>query len=260
MKRLLSLAAAIICFLSAAPSVFAAEPDEYVLTLLNMTIEAPEGWVTFSRDTEADDPDIELLGMDSGELREYYVQNNIYLNMISVEPYAEIVVTMTDYEESRDTYDFNLVHDEEMLPIAESIMRQMQEAVNDEVTYTDCAVYEHQQARFAVFYMTKQNSGMTVYAKQYYTVINGQAINITLHSYGTRISNGLEVIIKDTVDSVEFTKVTEKPAPVSAALIIALIIAAAGGAAGAVFYIRKKRMNVSKGPAVSRRRSRQREM
>lgn len=259
MKRLLLLAIAIICFFSAATAALAAEPEEYELTLLNMTINAPEGWITFSRDTGADDPDLELLGLDSEELADYYIQNNIYLNMISVEPYAEIVVTMTDYEGSRDTYDFNLVPEEEMMPMAESVMLEMQEEMNDKVSYTDCAVYEHQQAKFAVFYMTQQNMGVTIYGKQYYTVINGQAINITLHSYGAMITGDLEQIIKDTVDSVTFTKVTEKPAAGSAALIAGLIGVAAAGIAGAVLYIRKTGKKKSKAAGGSKRRVMQHE-
>lgn len=213
MKKLLSLTLALFCLCSAVPAALAAENSTYELPELNMTIEAPKGWYVSTRDVKDGDPNIELLAMDKKELADYYRENDIYLNMVSEGPYADINVKMRVNRSNPDIYDLNSIPDENMLHEAESMMQKLQKDAEGQITYSGCSVYIHKQAKFFVFNSNYLNNGLTVYGKRYFTVINGQVINITLHSYEGEISDNLSQTLLNTMDSVFFTKVASKPVP-----------------------------------------------
>jgi hypothetical protein len=240
MKKLLSLTLALFCICSAVPAALAAGLT-YELPELNMTIDAPEGWIVFSRDIDEDDPNLELTGSDSKTLEDHYKENNIYLNIIKTSPLAEIVITMGEDDNSRKIYDFNRIPDADMQAQAESLMQEMQRLMEGQAAYYDCSVYKHEQAAFFIFHLTQQINGSTVYGKQYTTIINGKTINITLHSYEGEISDSLAGTLQDTIDSVTFTEVTSKPGiDFSEVLQTAAIGGAAGGIGGLIVYLIRK--------------------
>lgn len=237
MKKLISLTLASFCLLSAVSTALAAG-QTYDLPDLNMMIDAPEGWSVFSRYyVKEDDPNLELIGMDSKELINVYKKNNIYLDMISTGAVAEIIVAMIEDENSQDTYDFNLISDSDMLSEAESFMKE----TKDEATYSDCSIYKHNQAKFMVFNFTQQINGITAYGKQYVTVINGNDIQIVLFSYGSEISDSLAQTVQDTVDSITFLHVRQKPTRISAFFTIAMNIAAVFGIVWLIAFLINRR-------------------
>lgn len=61
-----------------------------------MTILAPEGWIVFTRDTNEDAPNLALLGIDGKWFADSLKEKEIYLDMVSTDPYAEISVTMNE--------------------------------------------------------------------------------------------------------------------------------------------------------------------
>lgn len=243
MKKLLAFVLALCCIVSSAPAVFAGDAAAYELPELNMVIKVPGGWLTFTQNTDDDDADLKLLGTDSKTLTDFYKQNNIYLDSMSKDFTAEIIVTMKDYDGSRNVYDFNLLSADEMESMAENLMKELPKQTEGR-TYSNNSVYSHKQAKFAVLDLTSQNNGAIVCGKQYYTIINGQAINVILSSYTGEVTDELAQTLKNTVDSIEFTKVTEKPGiDWKRVLYTALIGGAAGGIIGVILHLRKKKRN-----------------
>lgn len=211
MKKSLYLFIAFLCFVTAVPAALAADSQTYDLADLNMTVSAPAGWITFTRDIQADDPNLKTLGTDSKTLSDFLNKNNIYLYSGSLGSHAEIGVTMIANDGSRDVYDFNRISDADIPADEKSVTDEIQKNMAGKITYSDSSIYKNEQVKYVVLNWTQQYNGMTVYGKQYLTVINGQAINITLHSYAGEVTDELAQTLKTMVDSVTFTKVTQKP-------------------------------------------------
>jgi len=210
MKRLFAFLI-VLTFLSlSVPAAYAAESNTYELPELSMAIEMPEGWVTFTREIDADDPNLAQFNTTAEALINNYKANSIYLNSICIDPLSEIVITMVSDKSTQDIYDFNRISEEEMSGAAETIRAEMQELLGDGATYTQSGVYMHAQAKFVVLNFEKSGE-LSDHAQQYTTIINGKTINVTLHSYSGQLTAAQEQLLNDVVDSITFTKVTKKP-------------------------------------------------
>ena len=244
MKKITCFIIVILC-LFPITAIASDSYDTYEIPELKMTIDVPADWITFTQDIDDDDPNLDFVGMDSDTLRTYYTDNDIYLNALHPEVFGEIVVTMTTYDGSEDIYDFNRLSDDDFLSMTEEMMDELQTEMGDLATYTGYSTYDHPQAKFAVYEFTQGMSGQTVYSKQYYTIINGQAINVTLHSYAGEISADMSQILLNSVDSITFTEVTNKPGiDLSKVLTAALLGAGVGFIIGLIVYFVKKRKTV----------------
>ena len=233
MKKPFLFAIALMCMLTSVPAAYAANSTTYELSELNMTIDVPADWITFTRDIDENDPNLEQMGTTAETLISTYETNSIYLNAVCLNPLSEIVITMVSDKSTQSIYDFNLISDEDMPEAAESIRTEMQEIMGDAATYTESSIYTHTQAKFAVFNF--ETSGeFPDHAQQYTTIINGQTINVTLHSYTGQLTAAQEQLLKDVVDSITFTKVTKKPwLDVSRVMMSAII----GGISGAIAVV-----------------------
>lgn len=212
MKKLLSLTLALFCFISASPIAQAADKT-YDLPELNMTIDAPEGWMVFTKDMDENEPDLEFLGEKKADILANINEESHYLTMIRSDPFTMIRVMMSDSKRP-DNYNYNNLTDEAILQKA-SNMQEFAET-DTETDIPDYSVYRHKQTKFAVIDWLYSEDGDTKYAKMYSTVINGQNIYIFLMSY-SEISGSLDRVLKETVDSITFTKIAPKPAAPEAA-------------------------------------------
>ena len=210
MKKLLTITLALICLIAAVPAAYAFDGATYDLTELNMTVDVPEDWITFTRDIDENDPNLEIFGTTAEAMVSDYESKSIYLNAVCLDPISEIVVTMASDDASKDVFDFNAISDADMPEAVETIKDEMQKLMGDAATYTETGTHTHTQAKFAVFNF-ETGGEMPDHAQQYTTIINGQTINITLHSYAGDLNADQEQMIKDIVDSVTFTKVEKKP-------------------------------------------------
>ena len=207
-------------------SAFAAA-KEYTISDLNMTITAPDGYYTLTRGTAEDDTLLDQLGVEYEDLMNLYESSNIYLNSLSPDFSNEIVVTMIEYDGSQKIFDFNDYTDKELLNTIEEI-KKSSDASSSGITYKDCTVVKHPQAKFARINIERASGDQTIYGIQNYTIINGQAINVTAWSYNGAVSAELEKAVDGMVDSIKFTTVLKNPnAPkTSPVIFIAVAVAA----------------------------------
>lgn len=210
MKKFCLTVVTLMCLFTIIPVASAADSVTCELSELNMTIDVPADWITFTRDIDENDPNLELLGTTAETLISTYEANSIYFNAVYLDPLSEIVVTMITDESSQDIYDFNRISDKDMPQAAETIREEMQKIMGDAATYTESSFYTHEQAKFAVFNF-ETSGALPDHAQQYTTIINGQTINVTLHSYTGELTTAQEQLLEDVVNSITFTKVTKKP-------------------------------------------------
>ncbi len=173
---------------------------------LNMTIDSPEGWYAFTQDVKEDDMDLRLLGIDGKGLADRYKENGTYLDMVSPDIYARIDVELSG--NSRGVSDFIDVPDDYLQFWASMANEKIK---TEGTNFSEFSFYTQNQIKFAVCDFTRQADGKAVSGKQYFTIVNGQWIKITLsYNKGGEIPAGYEDALYSAVDSVEFTKVSPK--------------------------------------------------
>ncbi|WP_343208460.1 hypothetical protein [Anaerolentibacter hominis] len=207
MKKLKWITLCLLCTLLIGSTVSAAA-ETYTLDELNMQITMPEGWVNLDRNSENPNFDGEIFNAE--ELVPYYEQNNIYLNSIRSDYLSELVVTKVEYDGSESIFDFNSFSDKELDKIANEMYTE-DTVLQSGIHYTDHSIYQQEQAKFMVMDFYQEAQGSKVYSRQYYTIINGKAINVTLHSYNGELSEEDLQAQKAAVDSIHFNEILKKP-------------------------------------------------
>ncbi len=186
-----------VLLLSLTGPAHAAGMTEYALDELGMTVSMPSDYIVFSRDIDADDPNLAAFGLTKGGMSSLMNEQNIYLNGWNADIDHEIVVTMVDSPFS----DFNLYSDTVLLAMATSFTSAYEDMG---ATVIKSELYQHPQAKFLKIYTSRPKEGSTIYALQFSTVYADKAINITLHSFIGPITASQEAVMKSIVDSAGF--------------------------------------------------------
>lgn len=206
MRKIITPIVLVLCLLALGTSAYAAG-TVYDLPELAMHIQVPDGWVTFTRDLDNSNTDLQQFGYDKDTLASIYLENNIYLNTISKDPFAEIIVTMDTSEEIEKAYDLNIRNDKELASMQRELIDKH---TNSGASVSKYMMFEHTQALFVAIEYAQPVAGNTVYSKDFSTIINGQAINISLHSYDTPMTDDLSQALQQMVNSITFSEVTTK--------------------------------------------------
>lgn len=174
----------------------------YKLDDLHMNISIPSNLIVFTQIIPEDDPNLELYGLDRDALIKQYKDGNIYLNAISEDATYEIVITKVTNDGLKELSDMNTLSNEELTSFLEELKAFYK---SNGITYKKSNFYQHTQVKFIkIFFERSGQENDTVYSIQYYTVINGNAVNITLHSYNNPISSSMEELLSQIVNSTEF--------------------------------------------------------
>jgi len=192
----------ILLFLVFPISAKAVDSQSYTLDELGMTLEIPQDLMVFTREIDPDHPGLSALGLDAETLLEQFRSGHIYLNAISLDSAYEIVVTMASDSGIGMLSDFNLFSDAKLKEIGESVIPDMEQQMG--IVCRHWEVYPHPHAKFLRLEHEREAGGQTIFAIQYYTVYDGKAINITLHSYGGAISSATQKTLGRIVESVSF--------------------------------------------------------
>ncbi len=204
-KRALLIIIGLILSFSIQQNALASGSNFYNIEKIDMIITIPSRLIVFTQDSPPNDPNFSYLGLDGYSLIQSYKDSNIYLNAISDfanDGVYEIVVTMLEYDGSKEISDFRRYSDSELKSLVDEVINSL---TADNITFLSYDLYEHSQAKFVALNIKQPDGyGGTAYGKQYYTILGGRAINITLHSYEGALSTAQKNLVKQVVDSVEF--------------------------------------------------------
>lgn len=225
MKKLILLMTALLLFVSLGAIAYAG--NTYDVPELSLSIDPPDDWLTITRNPLDNKTAETMLQISSIELIDFLTTNAIYIDFLNPNGLEEIVVTMVENDDSHDLISVNQLSDRHLEEIAESIMGMTIEDVErnaedlsfegilpNEVAWTGYSVYEHEQAKFIKMYHTKSLDGIQFEGLQYYTVQNGQMINVTVTAYTGELTEALETTAKELVDSIVFSELAEGKKPV----------------------------------------------
>jgi hypothetical protein len=236
MKRLFPLVLFLMIVFVSLPA-YAGGATTYTIDDLFMTIDIPSSWMVFSPDTDENDPNLDVVGFTAADLKQQFADKNIYLNAVLAEPLTEVVITMEDYDSSQRIFNLNQYSQADLDKLAAEMVPNIEDFTNAVYTYT--GTYQGEQAMFLMFDLKQELDGQPVYGYQYYTIFNGKAINITMHSYTGPISDGFAEIHRQMVDSVVFTTVKDNPNSTSSSSHpgrSAVTVTITGSAVGLVSY------------------------
>lgn len=225
----------------------AEEQTQHRLESLGLTISIPNDWITVSVEEEVPSEDLSVLGLKSENLVTALQEKHIYINAVNVTPLSEILLSSQESESSKTIFDFSRYTDEELLQVAKEMISE-----DTQSTYSNPRIVAHPQAHFVGFDVQQVQGDKTIHGIQYYTVINGRTISLTLNNYSGEITDKQKEILDGVAASLVFDEV--KPIPSGPTLWMILVGAAILLVVVTVVYffiIRRKRTATPK--RISRR-------
>ena len=177
---------------------------EFELKDLYMTVKVPYDIMIVTRDTVPEDVVFKNLKSNYSDTMAEMKASNYYLLAYANDYSYQLTVEMRVDEESKDIYDFNLLTEEQLRTVKDSL-------VNSKL-YHAVSHPPHNQAIFFNLGIEYKNGDKSYYGAQSYTIINGMQIAITLQTFtGHDLTNEQYTLASEILKSVHFTRVSEKP-------------------------------------------------
>lgn len=206
MKHLAIIAVLLVCMTTFVPAGSAG--SAYVIEALNMSVEIPDGWTVLIPDSYENDEEIYLLGLDANKLNQYQTDNNIYLNAFTADPLKEIAISMTTSNAGETLFDLGSCGEDER----SLYMDSYGDALSEQAKEVNITSYLHPQAYFVVSdFSQKREDNALIDTRSFHTIINGQTVSVTLHSYSGELSAADLKTLEGIVSSIRFTKHDIKP-------------------------------------------------
>lgn len=202
--------------------------DNYTFEKLYMSLDIPSNLLTVTRETKRTDTVFSKLKKTYEETIRDMKDANCYLIAYPEDFSFELTVEMHTDSESKEIYDFNL--------LTEDQLRAVKDSLSNSGLYHSVSHPAHTQAIFFNLGIEYDDeSGKKYYGAQSYTIINGMQITITLTTFnGEDLTPEQYSMATQILKSVKFSKVSEKPDAVDntdqyiiVIVIIALIIGVA---------------------------------
>lgn len=196
-KAILTLFAFIILCTVGCLCVNAADSiKKYQIDELAMTIDIPSEINVVTRGVKQSDDLFQNGTYDYIQTMAEFRENNLYLLGKDDANTFRINVSMTEDNTSKNYKNFQNLNSTEKNSI-------MQEILNDDAVVA-CSVYETPDAVYFES-LLKYTDSEVYHIKQYYTVVNGQNINISIVSINDELTSDENKLIEKIVNSAEFT-------------------------------------------------------
>jgi len=197
MKRISMVMALCLILTLMAPviPVMADSTNTYELSELDLSVSIPDKYSVITRESEASDSVFSKFGITREDTISHFEASHIYLNALEDSESEEIVVTMTAITLSN----FNTMSDTAIKMLGSALVEEYKTYNIELLNYE---VYQQIQTKFLQMHF--YDSANSVYGMQYYTVVNGRAMNFTMRSYSGDISDEQLATIQGVVDSIQY--------------------------------------------------------
>lgn len=199
-KAFVALAALFFCLVQV--SAFAAQSVE--VPEIGMTFQVPDGMHYFTREIESETLGLALFGMDRDELRDYYIEQEIYLDCVPEDMSYEITVFVNG--DTPDDLPFNDWTQEELEAFALEL-RDNGEFESGELYQSGETIYIKLSGPGDPSY---ENGPREIW--QYYTYYQGKDIHFLVYAYGGPVSEAAKETVETLIDGTVFAEPTA-PAP-----------------------------------------------
>lgn len=209
MKKIVISLSLIIAILASCTSVFAEKFEG-----IGMKINLPEEYYDLKAGIDTNDTKIEfytaLMKITKEDLATEYRQNSVLYNGINSNMANEIYVSTSENQLTKSIFHLSRATEEQTKQVKDELEKA---AVAQGMKTNKQEVYSKNEITYIYTAMTK--SSLTVY--QYYTIVNGTGITISLHSSD---NSAKKDELKKIVDSITFDELQEKPASFTKYILI----------------------------------------
>lgn len=205
--RKIICAALIVIFIFLFCSSAFAEDNTYKIDELKMEISVPDDWITFTKDTDENDPNLAKFGTDKSGMDKFLTDNNYYLVSICTEPYTELYVSATTSDVQ--ITDYKDLSTKELEEIADGISKTDNSGGNG-FYYTNHSLYDHPNAKFIMMDAVEKYNGETTYYREYYTVNKSHYISIYMSCYGEELTEYSKEALKNIIDGIKLKWISKK--------------------------------------------------
>lgn len=198
MKKIISGILLLVIILFNAVSVNAMEFEE-----LGMKIEIPNQYYDLKSGIDNNDSKITfyetVLKTTKDDLKNQYEQSGVIYSGITNNLSTEIIISVVENNRTKSDFNLSLLKEENIKKLQQELIE-----ANKGMQKQSQEIYEKNGIKYV--YTVFKNVGTTLY--QYYTIVNGKAITITLNSKFSNVKNDE---LKTIVDTIEFSQIEEKP-------------------------------------------------
>ncbi len=211
MKKIVSILILTVVILAGTTRVFGERFEG-----LGMNIDLPEEYYNLKAGVDTNDSKVEfytaLMQTTKEDLAAEYKQNLVLYNGISSNLANEIYISETENNLTKSIFHLSLAS-EDRIDKVENEIKKVNESQGLQITSQE--TYSNNGIKFIKTVSTK--SKLTIY--QYYTIINGTGITISLHSSD---SSAKIEDLKKIIDTISFEELQEKPADITLYVLIGI--------------------------------------
>lgn len=183
--------------------------SSYKISDLDVEVKVSDDLVVFTRSVTSNNSYLDLIGVnDVEELRSLMRINNVYLEIIPREK-VNFEILVSGYEYKGDIKNINELTEDELNSSLEEYVN-ISNKETDEITETVTDSYIHREGD-SVYLVTDITSAkkdlVTVYAKKYYTIVDGKVITYSIQSDNTKITDEMNNYLTDIVKSAEYKEI-----------------------------------------------------
>lgn len=211
MKRILASVIISLVILLYGGNVLATNYED-----IKMNIDLPQSYYDLKNGIDTDDTKITyyetVLKTTKEEMKQQFKQNSIIYNGISSNLSKQLILAQTENDLTRKIFHLHSSTEKQLEEIKTELNQLAQsQSLNVETQ----EIYINNGINYV--YSVIKNSSITIY--QYYTVINGKGITISLNSSNT---NTNESELREIIDTITFYELEEKPADFTNYIIIGI--------------------------------------
>jgi hypothetical protein len=184
---LLAAAFSIFSSCAAAPQK-AVEKAVYDLPELSMRVSLPPEFLVITRDTVQGREALEEREIDIAAFQRDFVPAGIYLNAMPEDFLSEYVITSHKTAGSQEVGDFARYSDAELNGISAPEALAKDFALGGTSASAGPLVRLNGKVFYTIDFAQTREDGSLVYSRQFFTIVNGIAVNIIYNKYGGPIS------------------------------------------------------------------------
>ena len=179
------------------------EMTEVTIEEAEISMQLPTSCYLLKQNIAEDDPYLQKVGGDREKIQNYYKEAGIVLNAIAQDDSYEIAVTMNENSNISYMYNMQSLTEEEIQEFADTIQSTY---VSYGYTVDGYELYETEHASYVVFRFEQLYEEQKVQCRQYYTIRDSRIYNILLRSYIGEVTQDMETMIAQVIDSIVFTE------------------------------------------------------
>lgn len=171
---------------------------EYKLDGYDISVKAPEGWMSFTWDVEADDENLKALNTTKEKLLTYFQENGIIFET-AYPGKGTIDLSFQNNKDTQQIYDLTNLTDSLLQVMGKAMAEGEYKDGDDRYTYSDYDFYYFNETQYIVLDFTSSGDGK----KQgvvYYTITEGKEYRFILTAEKGKATDELRSTLKQMVD------------------------------------------------------------